>query len=101
MFPSLPRALLYPQRANWKICLAAVGIEPTTFGMLAQCSAKWATRCYVLANFSANPVWVYMLSEYDQKHIYQNTWNQHTLSINDYKIILISKELEMSHAKPT
>ena len=22
----------------WKICLATVGIEPTTFGILAQCS---------------------------------------------------------------
>ena len=28
----------------WKICLATVGIEPTTFGILAQCSANWATR---------------------------------------------------------
>ena len=30
----------------WKICLAtAMGIEPTTFGILAQCSAHyWPTR---------------------------------------------------------
>ena len=27
-----------------KICLTTVGIEPTTFEMLAQCSANWATR---------------------------------------------------------
>ena len=27
----------------WKICPATVGIEPTTFGILAQCSANWAT----------------------------------------------------------
>ena len=27
----------------WKICLATVGFEPTTFGILAQCSANWAT----------------------------------------------------------
>ena len=28
----------------WKICMSTVGIEPTTFGILAQCSANWATR---------------------------------------------------------
>ena len=28
----------------WKICQTTVGIEPTTFEMLAQCSANWATR---------------------------------------------------------
>ena len=27
---------VYPHRKAWKICLAAVGIEPTTFGILAQ-----------------------------------------------------------------
>ena len=31
-------------RQTWKIYLATVGIEPTTFGLLAQCSANWATR---------------------------------------------------------
>ena len=32
---------VYPHRASLKnICLATVGIEPTTFGILAQCSAN-------------------------------------------------------------
>ena len=31
-------------RQAWKICLATVRIEPTTLGILAQCSASWATR---------------------------------------------------------
>ena len=28
----------------WKICPATAGFEPTTFGILAQCSSYWATR---------------------------------------------------------
>ena len=30
---------VYPHRASLKLCLTTVGIEPTTFGILAQCSA--------------------------------------------------------------
>ena len=31
-------------RADWKVCLTTAGIEPTTLGIIAQCSATWATR---------------------------------------------------------
>ena len=34
---------VHPHRASWKVCLATVGIEPATFGVLVQCSANWAT----------------------------------------------------------
>ena len=42
---------VYPHRASLKICLTTVGIEPTTFGILAQCSAKlsyavWSVRVW-------------------------------------------------------
>ena len=30
----------YPQRTSLKLCLTTVGIEPTTFGILDQCSAN-------------------------------------------------------------
>ena len=30
----------YPHRASLKLCLTTVGIETTTFGILAQCSAN-------------------------------------------------------------
>ena len=40
---------LYPHRASWKIWLTRLGIEPTTFGMLAQCSANRAT-CQVCSS---------------------------------------------------
>ena len=37
-----------------KICLATVGIEHTTIGILAQCSANWATRSGRLAEHWAS-----------------------------------------------
>ena len=43
MFVMLLWVYIYTGHA-WKICLATVGIEPTTFGILAQCSTNWATR---------------------------------------------------------
>ena len=30
---------IHPHRASWKVCLATVGIELATFGILVQCSA--------------------------------------------------------------
>ena len=39
---------MHPHRASWNVCLATVGIEPATFGILVQCSANWAT-CWLRA----------------------------------------------------
>ena len=35
---------VYPHRASLKLCLTTVGIETTTFGILAQCSANRVVR---------------------------------------------------------
>ena len=35
---------LYAHRASWKTCLTTVGVKHTTFEMLAQRSAIWATQ---------------------------------------------------------
>ena len=48
---------VYPHQASSKICLTTVGIEPTTFGILAQCSANVVRHI-----FQACPVWIYTTS---------------------------------------
>ena len=53
-----------------KICLATVGIEPTTFGILAQLAEHWASIPKVVGSiptvarhiFRACPVWIYTQS---------------------------------------
>ena len=39
MFVMLLKVYIHTGHA-WEMCLTTVGIEPTTFGILAQCSAK-------------------------------------------------------------
>jgi hypothetical protein len=59
---------VYPHRGQaWKICLATVGIESTTFGILAQRSAKYV-RYVIIRNISFNLMYIqlYVYSIYIQ-----------------------------------
>ena len=56
----------------WKICLATVGIEPTTFGILAQCSANWATRSWLLDYIDIEGT----IDTVPKHHILEPTWTR-------------------------